>query len=591
MSPGRRAGQPPRGWKPHDRRDGLKVTFISQDGTEQKEYDFARLPGPLGVSEDLAVAFAAATGPLGTWTRLGAAANLWQSARQASKWVHESRPALTTLADLTAADARLLGLSFRVPSGGGIISSLRALFLASPVVTKEANRALALVRTDREQTQRQPYNDAEYQLITSVARSVVRRARDRLRSNRRLLQEYRAGLLDDLDPRNPRRCLAEVLDHCDTTGDYPRTADGFQAMVTRRAARAADGRPVQSHLHLNAGETWAFGILLAGQTSLNLSTLARLPATHLRATAPAEPGIALVRASKPRRGRRSEMTLPMQSLHSDLHRPPNDQRPHHVLSTSLTTAFGVFSLLVELGEPTRRLLETDRAFVYYSSSAGAPGVLRAGLPQGLGAARTHAVWLRDYLTGNADHDGLLLGISFDRLRKTHLERNRKPVAHTPDMLSRYLRRMKKVNEEGFQIVKEALDDEVQAALKRRRMTRAEDDAQTVDTALGGCTDIEHPPHTPDKRCGLSFWSCLNCGNARAFPRHLPLQMLAIDELDRLRSTISVDRWIGEFAGRRAQLEDIAREYEPAQRDLARTQITDVHRRVVGLLLSGDLDPL
>jgi hypothetical protein len=102
-------------------------------------------------------------------------------------------------------------------------------------------------------------------------------------------------------------------------------------------------------------------VLLAAQTSLNLSTLANLPAAHLRATAPTEPGIALVRASKPRRAARSEMTLPMRSLHPDLRRPKQDHRPHHVLDTSLTTAFGVYSLLLELGEPTRRLVGADAA--------------------------------------------------------------------------------------------------------------------------------------------------------------------------------------------------------------------------------------
>ncbi len=37
--------------------------------------------------------------------------------------------------------------------------------------------------------------------------------------------------------------------------------------------------------------------------------------------------------------------------------------------------------------------------------------------------------------------------------------------------------------------------------------------------------------------------------------------------------------------------DVIGEYEPAQRDHARRQITDAHRHLVARLLSGDLDPL
>lgn len=51
------------------------------------------------------------------------------------------------------------------------------------------------------------------------------------------------------------------------------------------------------------------------------------------------------------------------------------------------------------------------------------------------------------------------------------------------------------------------------------------------------------------------------------------------------------RRVGEYAGRVAQLDDVINEYEPAQRDHARRQITDTHRHLVARLLSGDLDPL
>jgi len=205
-------------------------------------------------------------------------------------------------------------------------------------------------------------------------------------------------------------------------------------------------------------------------------------------------------------------------------------------------------------------------------------------------------WLRGWLTGDAQHNELLVGISLDRLRKTYLEQHRRPVAHTPDTLARYLRRMHPVTQEGYQVVGAALDEQVSSALARRRMTVTSDsegaaDVAGQDTVLSACADFDHSPLDAGSSCRQTFLSCLDCGNARAFPRHLPLQLLVLDELRAQRATMPLSRWVGEIAGRVAQLEGVVDEYEPAQRDLARTQITDGHRHLVARLFSGDLDPL
>jgi hypothetical protein len=73
-------------------------------------------------------------------------------------------------------------------------------------------------------------------------------------------------------------------------------------------------------------------------------------------------------------------------------------------------------------------------------------------------------WLVDVLTGDPTRDEVFLGTHINRLRKTYLEQHRRPVAHTPATLTHYLRWMRKVTTEGFHIVHEALDDQVQQAL-------------------------------------------------------------------------------------------------------------------------------
>jgi hypothetical protein len=155
--------------------------------------------------------------------------------------------------------------------------------------------------------------------------------------------------------------------------------------------------------------------------------------------------------------------------------------------------------------------------------------------------------------------------------------------------------MRPVTEEGFHIVREALDEQVQAALTRRRMTvttRPDNaDNPSQDTILGTCSDFQHSPLDAGGVCRQSFLSCLDCRNARAFPRHLPLQLAVLDELRARQPHVPLERWITDFAGRVAQLEEIVEEFEPAQRTQARRQITDQHHRLAARLLQGELDPL
>lgn len=250
-------------------------------------------------------------------------------------------------------------------------------------------------------------------------------------------------------------------------------------------------------------------------------------------------------------------------------------------------------LLLELTDPARALTGSQRAFIYYSAQPDnvEQKLFGYGISSTASGVNARRRWIAPWLTGDAERDGLLLGISMDRLRKTYLEQVRKPTSHTPATLARYLSRMDPVRNEGFQIVAEALDEQVMRALARRSMTVQPDTHDTgsgQDSVLGTCADFEHSP-IDGKRCRQSFMACLDCSNARAFPRHLPVQLVVADRLRGLRQEMPIGQWIADHAGPLAQLDDILAEYEPAQLTAARAEITDSDHRTVNLLLTGNLE--
>ncbi len=116
-SRGRPAALPPLGWQPPARHHGERIEFVSEDGRQRRHYDCSPLPGRQRIKDELAAAFAAATGPLGTVKRKASANALWTVIRATTSWLDTSRPQLESLAELSVPDARLLLQSMRQASG------------------------------------------------------------------------------------------------------------------------------------------------------------------------------------------------------------------------------------------------------------------------------------------------------------------------------------------------------------------------------------------------------------------------------------------------------------------------------------------
>lgn len=579
-SRGRPAALPPLGWQPPARHQGARIEFISEDGRQRRFYDCSPLPGRQQVKDELAAAFAAATSPLGTVKRKASANALWSVIRASTRWLDTSRPGLESLAELTVPDMRLILQSMRQASGLIPVGPARSLFRYCPQITDAVREELARNRTRNLEKPAQPYAAEELRWITSAARGIIRRGRARLDEHWQLVADLRGGQLDATHPGAPRLQLAQALDRCARHGRAPH---GFAS---------SGNEDLMGLLHLSDGEAWAFTVLLAALTGLNASVVHELPAPHASATGPGEPGIALVRAVKWRRGPRAAMTIPLTALRTELHPSENDRRPQHVLNSSLTTPFGVFSLLVTLTAPARAQLGDDRALAFYSQRSQRFCVgdeLRV-------RPRLRQEWLAPVLTGDQRRDDVLLSIHLHRLRKTFLADQRRPVAHTTNTFHRYLQNMTSVRHDGFRIIREALDAQVEDAVARRQMRVELDETEQpgpreADTVLGTCTDFANSPLDDGRPCRQSFLTCLDCANARAFPRHLPVQLLVLDELRARRQQVPASEWAASFAGRAAQLEHVIGEFEQAQIEMARTQTTSTHRDVVRHLFAGDLDPL
>jgi hypothetical protein len=156
--------------------------------------------------------------------------------------------------------------------------------------------------------------------------------------------------------------LGVLLDHVERFGDVPGIPNGPNP--TKMVFRHGGTRHLMSLLHLPWRDAAAFLVLLIGLTGQNGGTIAAAPAAHHRADAGAGgTATAIVELRKPRRGkRRSHMDVPLVDLPDWV---AVDQAAVGTITAKdeLHTPFGAYMLLLELTEPARRLVATDRRLV------------------------------------------------------------------------------------------------------------------------------------------------------------------------------------------------------------------------------------
>ncbi|SKH61790.1 Uncharacterised protein [Mycobacteroides abscessus subsp. massiliense] len=280
----------------------------------------------------------------------------------------------------------------------------------------------------------------------------------------------------------------------------------------------------------------------------------------------------------------------------------------------LLSAFGVYTLLVELAGPARKAVGTDQLLVWWSPTGG------KSTGRGF-RTRFHSDRVRDWSEAKkipADTGGLHLEVTLERMRLTFNELQQRPVAHTDNTLANeYLARNRGNLLEYQKVVAAALAEQVDKAdtlarlhtLSTEDVLSAQHDpgavasrhgmdigtlkrllAGDLDTVLGGCIDHTHGPYSAaGQPCEASFIMCLSCPCARATPQHLPVQVLVHDEILARRANMTPMAWTNRYGLAHAQLIDLLNRAGEAAVEDARSNATQLQRELVQRFVNRDLD--
>lgn len=619
---GRAASVPDASWCPPQRLlpdgEGTLVRFIEESGGASKVFDFSRLPATEEIQRWLARAFIRRTGPREGITRIRTAGSVYYACRWLVVALAAAGSPVRGPVELTGAHVATLVLrcaETRVALEH--MMWLRSMLRDDPELPERARTVLLSARLPRVPVKQMDerevaYSDEHWQQIMTAVRADVRRARDRIRAGQRLLARYRAG---ELANGSHDAGVAAVLDVFDRTGDVPRRKDGEPR---RSVSRAGGVMGVASLLCLTLREATAFCLLLTALTAENFGTVAAWPASHHRPDGGfsdrAGP-VALIEQIKARRGpEREHMVTALEDVPRGLaDLLTGDDTDLRLMRSPLR----VYRLLVELTEVSRGHGGHTGAVSACTDRPSEPG---SRWVEGVGAGRTSR-WARAHgfpAAGTVGDEAGQPVLDVRRIRQTGIEHSRHPVSHTRHTMNdRYLARSKNVRDDAQIVVAEALRDQVSTARSAQMvavfttalLTRFEHDPDGVaaevglepaalrrliageqDTAVTACTDHRSGPYNPPGQpCTASFLACLGCGNARALPHHLPVQLTMADRIRALEPHLDSQTWRARYQARLHQLEDILANYTAAEHAQARKAATQAHSGLVEDIVGGKWD--
>ncbi|BAD60615.1 hypothetical protein PNF1_900 (plasmid) [Nocardia farcinica IFM 10152] len=624
MSRGRAAVQPALGYRTPQRlflgHNECRVRFFPENGGDHVDLDFMCLPVPRELRNWFATAAAGATRPSGPRRTATSASDIVSTFLRFARYLAglDNPP-------LSPNGLRAVHLDGYILSGGvgttlhRDLATLRSVLRFAPDVPAEFAARLSTARVAKNDERETSYTEAEFNRILAHARSQLRAAARRIRAANRLLEHWRADRVDQVTDAQ-RWELGWLLDYVDREGDVPRAGavqpaagKAHQAAVVSRHGGSST---VLAHLYPTYLEIGAAVALMIGLTGHNLGTIRAATVHHHRTDADtgAAPTI-LVDWLKPRRGtRRAAMTVPLQDLTPDGARPAGRD--------DLTTPFGLYTLLLELGHRVRAKTGSDGLFVAFTHKGNGKGRDIAGfrvqVPKSI-----LLFWGEDAKlpTDIADPDTsapAVLRVRSRRLRLTFLERYQRPVAHTEiTLVNEYLARNRGNLAEYQQVVADVLSEQVAKArtaatipvLSSEDIAQARTDpagvaarfgvsAQTLtelvdgrlDTVVAGCTDNLNSPHSPPgKPCQASFLLCLSCPCARATPAHLPVQVLVHDALLARRPGMTPLTWAERFADPATRLLDLLEQHTTTAVADARANASRFDRLLVDRFLTHGLD--
>ncbi|MET8013421.1 hypothetical protein ABZU86_16300 [Streptomyces sp. NPDC005271] len=609
--------------------DGRRIVrCYSQDGEDRVDFDVSKLAMPEPLREAMIAALVARTAPDAGLTSHHSFNKSYRSLVEFDRYLTGLETAPQSAAEVGPG---LFDGFYGHRKAEGIktarheLVEVRLLLLRTAGISDALAGRLAGVMPSRPDSEpSHSYSRAELKRIAQAARAALRSAETRIRSNRELLAQFRAGDLDVSSDVHLRRRL-QILDHLDRVGDVPRRMRKSAGMVQYAPETwvMSKGKipDVFGWLYLKPEEIAAAAVLFGVMTGQNPEPILKMTAAHHRADGGVGPGTAIVGLRKPRRQSRAYMDLALSEVPDWISIPA---QPDQLATRDiLHTPFGLYVLVHDLTARARHFAGGNRLLVAYMSSGGGgrSGNGRGWRPiatNGAPISKLGRTW--NLPSDETDDEGRPLPMQplrLETLRITYIELHQKPVAHTErTAATRYLVRNRGNINEYRTVVAETLTAEVAKARARSKITTmtAKQVAQAwenleeaaaelgleptvlkrmlageLDTVLGACTDNTGGDYNPGEPCRASFLLCLDCECARALPRHLPLQVVVHDRLAERREQMDPLQWAGRFAGPHAQLADLLDQADEAAVEDARKAAGPAEHKLASRLLNRELD--
>ncbi|MFF7985757.1 hypothetical protein ACFZDK_42725 [Streptomyces sp. NPDC007901] len=572
---GRRAVLPPAHFtvEPPLAEDGLAVTMVNKAG-HKKVFDFADLSVPAPMQRSLAVVFAAQQP---RWNSHSTATSAWGRLQVFAQFVSGLDQVPEDLTDLDVAALKRWRLQHvSTNTGRTTLRVVHRLLRSDPRLSTGAVAEELARRVPGPKPVRKSYGDAERERVLLTAGRQFRAAWLRITENTALLEQWRAGALDE-NSRDGK--LGTILDHLARVGDVPRTRlpSGRMAVTNRGPLGGRDCEHTWGRLFLSQAELTALAVLMTDRFGWNLSVFDRLPAPT-RAPSVAETTNITYQVQIEKRRAGNGRWFSTENITDS-----GADSPGRLITQALAATLHGRLLAAQLA-PGTDLLMTGRSSLLAGSSATDLDRPQPVGPLIFGISGADAKeW--------ADQHGLP-GSPFRQLRRTTVTREGSPLQHTQGTHeSVYVLPDGKVQEASQEVFAdgalEALDQAKKAAFGGR-LAQAPEPGHG-QTATADCAD-ETTSAWPAEGggCGADFMLCLACPNAHVHPGHYPRLALLHEQVQSLRSVLPERLWQSRWEEHSQRLNDLASRVGPTTWTTARSRAGDTDRAVVDLLLKGQL---
>lgn len=574
---GRRAVLPPTDFvvDPPLVADGLIVTMVNKAG-HKKTFDFADLSVPAPMQRSLAVVFAAQQP---RWNSHLTATSAWGRLQAFAQFVSSLEEAPDDLPDLDAAAFKRWRLKhISTSTGRNTLRVVHRLLRSDPRLSTGAVAEELARRIPRPKPSGKSYDDKERADVLLAATRQCRSAWLRIAENTALLEQWRAGSLDEAS-RDGK--LGAILDHLARVGDVPRTQlpSGQMAVTNRRVLGGRDSTHTWGRLFLSRGELTALAVLLTDRFGWNLSVFDRLPAPTRAPSVGERANITYqVQIEKRRAGNgRWFSTENITDSGAD--------SPGRLITQALAATLHGRLLAARLAPGTDLLMTAHASLLAGNTTRD------LDRPQPVGPL-IFGVSGQDSKTWAEQHQ--LSSSPFRRLRRTTVNREGVPLQHTQGTHeSVYVlpdETVQKASQEVFEAgAREALDQAKRAAFGGQLISAAT--PGHGQTATADCAD-ETTTAWPAEGggCGADFLLCLACPNAHVHPGHYPRLALLHEKVHSLQSVLPERLWQSRWEEHSQRLDSLANRVGPTTWATARKRVDGIDRTVVDLLLKGQLAP-